>query len=375
VRRAVARKAPRDDAAALYLRGMAACLCGAIERAGPLLAAATQQMREEGQLRPLARALSTRGWAALMGGDLATAAAVIEESERLCAETMQPEWEGSTRAAQAAVAAYRGDRSSVQRIAARIEPVALALGAAGQLSLLQYARGVLELAYGRHENAWSVLSRIGDPAAASYHELTLCHAIADVAEAAARSGHRDEGLALLAQVERHVTDDDAGWPRAVMLYARAQLADDDAAEAVFVDALSRDLEVGQMLRARFKLAYGEWLRRQRRHVDSRSQLRSARYSFTAMRLPPWAERARRELRAAGEADEHPDSDRLEEITPQELQIVQMAAGGLSNREIAERLFLSHRTVESHLYRVFPKLGVTSRAQLRDVIGPQLDAVN
>lgn len=374
VRGTVARRSPRDDAGELYLRGMAACLCGAIDRAGPLLAASTQRMREEGRLRALARALSTHGWAALMGGDLVTAAAVIEESLRLCGETMQPEWLGSTRAAQASVAALHGDRSLVERIAGEIEPAAVALGVASQLSLLQYARGLLEVGYGRHAEAWAELRRIADPAGTAHHELSLLYAIADVGEAAARTGHRDEGLALVAALDRRVTGDDAAWPQAVLLYAKAQLADDDTAEALYVDALSRNLGVGPLLRARFNLTYGEWLRRHRRLVDSRRRLRGALTAFNALRLPSWAERARRELRAAGESDERPVGDRLDEITPQELQIVRMAAGGLSNREIADRLYLSHRTVESHLYRAFPKLGVTSRAQLRDALDAQLRAV-
>ena len=283
-----------------------------------------------------------------MSGDLTTAAAAIEESLRLCEETNQPEWQGSTRSAQASVAALRGDRSLVERIAAESEPTALGLGVASQLSLLQWARGVLELSYGRHSEAWAELRRIGDPAAAAHHQLTLCYAIGDVAEAAARSGHREEGLALLAGLDRQVTDLDASWPQAVLLYARAQLAHDSAAEALFVDALTRDLGVGPLMQARFNLTYGEWLRRRRRPVDSRVRLRGARDAFDALRLSSWAQRARRELRAAGESDDHPVGDRLDELTPQELQIVQLAAGGLSNREIADRLYLSHRTVEGHL---------------------------
>jgi DNA-binding NarL/FixJ family response regulator len=90
-------------------------------------------------------------------------------------------------------------------------------------------------------------------------------------------------------------------------------------------------------------------------------------------VDPWAERARRELRASGESSRLRSRDALDELTPQELQIVQMAALGLSNREIAQRLYLSHRTVESHLYRVFPKLGVTSRAQLVGALGSRLGA--
>jgi DNA-binding NarL/FixJ family response regulator len=158
-----------------------------------------------------------------------------------------------------------------------------------------------------------------------------------------------------------------------MLYARVQLAADDEAQDVFEEALSQDLAGWPFARARLSLAYGEWLRRQRRTVESRTPLRAARDAFDALSVAPWAERARRELRASGESSRRRAGDSLDELTPQELQIVQMAAQGLANREIGERLYLSHRTVESHLYRVFPKLGVTSRAQLAGALGTRLGA--
>jgi RNA polymerase sigma factor (sigma-70 family) len=125
-------------------------------------------------------------------------------------------------------------------------------------------------------------------------------------------------------------------------------------------------------RARLQLAFGEWLRRRRRTTESRAPLRAARDAFDALGFGPWAERARQELRASGESSRRRTPDMLDELTPQELQIVQMAAAGLSNREIGQRLFLSRRTVESHLYRVFPKLGVTSRAQLPGVLANGTD---
>jgi DNA-binding NarL/FixJ family response regulator len=103
-------------------------------------------------------------------------------------------------------------------------------------------------------------------------------------------------------------------------------------------------------------------------AESRPVLRAARDIFDALGAAPWSERARQELRAAGEASDSRAPEVIDRLTPQELQIVQMAADGLTNREIGERLYLSHRTVSSHLHRVFPKLGVTSRAALGAVIG-------
>jgi DNA-binding NarL/FixJ family response regulator len=111
------------------------------------------------------------------------------------------------------------------------------------------------------------------------------------------------------------------------------------------------------------LWYGGWLRRQRRVAESRAPLRAARDLFDGLRFRGLAERARQELRASGETSRRRVPEARDQLTPQELEIARMAADGLSNREIGQRLYLSHRTVGSHLYRIFPKLGVTSRAQL------------
>jgi DNA-binding CsgD family transcriptional regulator len=125
--------------------------------------------------------------------------------------------------------------------------------------------------------------------------------------------------------------------------------------------------------ARAQLAYGVWLRRHRRMTQSRTPLREAAETFDALGLLRYAERTRRELRASGERVRSRAPGGWAQLSPQELQIAQLAAEGLSNRQIGEQLYLSHRTVESHLYRLFPKLGVTSRAQLRDALDLALPA--
>jgi DNA-binding CsgD family transcriptional regulator len=212
----------------------------------------------------------------------------------------------------------------------------------------------------------------GDPA---YHHLFHCFAIGDLAEAAAHSDHRDHARRLMRRLEPLARGTPSPWFHVSMLYARALLADDQDAGAVFEDALAHDLTSWPLARARLQLAFGEWLRRQRHSLESRALLRAARDAFDALGVGPWAARARQELRASGERCGRCTPDTLDELTPQEFQIAQMAAGGLSNRDIGQRLFLSHRTVESHLYRVFPKLGVTSRAQLAGVLGSKTVAPN
>ena len=152
-----------------------------------------------------------------------------------------------------------------------------------------------------------------------------------------------------------------------MRHARALLADDAEAEALFQVALEADLTRWPFDRARVLLAYGTWLRRQKRVAEARVPLRAARDGFDALRAVSWGDRARTELRAAGEASRRRTPEARDELTAQELQIARMAAEGLTNREIGEQLYLSHRTVGSHLYRIFPKLGVSSRSQLRAVM--------
>lgn len=132
------------------------------------------------------------------------------------------------------------------------------------------------------------------------------------------------------------------------------------AEAHFVAALGEDSRSYPFLRARTLFSFGRWLRRQRRSADSRTPLRDAINLFDALGATRWSEHARQELRATGEKIGPRTPDARDRLTAQELQIAQLAAAGLSNREIGEWLFLSHRTIGSHLYRIFPKLGITAR---------------
>jgi DNA-binding CsgD family transcriptional regulator len=128
-----------------------------------------------------------------------------------------------------------------------------------------------------------------------------------------------------------------------------------------------DLRRWPFQRARILLAQGRWLRRQRRIAESRGPLRLARDGFDALGCAAWGDQARRELRASGESSRRRDPAARDELTAQELQIAQLAAEGLSNREIGQRLYLSHRTVGTHLYRIFPKLGITARGELSSAL--------
>jgi DNA-binding CsgD family transcriptional regulator len=145
-------------------------------------------------------------------------------------------------------------------------------------------------------------------------------------------------------------------------FGHALLAKDSEAGLCYEAALAADPQ-WPFDHALVEMSYGAWLRRRRRITESRPHLRAARDTFDALGLQPWADKARAEMRASGERDAEPAPASRLPLTPQELQIAQLAASGLSNREIADRLFLSHRTVGAHMYRLFPKLGIVSRAEL------------
>jgi DNA-binding CsgD family transcriptional regulator len=236
------------------------------------------------------------------------------------------------------------------------------------LALPALARGRLALTRERYGEAYEHLVRIFDPAGAAFHRFVSGWALADLADAAVRG---DGDLEL---VRRYVAE----WgqiaatttaPRlqVQVTYAESILAKDAVAEEHFRVAIATAQAEWPFYVARTQLAYGVWLRRQRRMTQSRAPLREAAETFDALGLLRYAERARRELRASGETVRRRDPGGWSQLSPQELQIAQLAAEGLSNRQIGEQLYLSHRTVESHLYRLFPKLGVTSRAQLRDAL--------
>ena len=187
--------------------------------------------------------------------------------------------------------------------------------------------------------------------------------LSDLDEARTRTGGRAAASGHLALLEALAETTSAPLLRATAGYARPLLAADQDAEALYVNAIECDLEAWPCYRGRMLLWYGRWLRRRRRIAESRTPLRAARQTFDALAFPALADTARRELRASGEASVRRVDQPWDRLTPQELTIAQLAAEGLTNRQIGEKLYLSHRTVGFHLHRIFPKLGITSRNQL------------
>ena len=347
------------------LLGNAATAVGDFELASILLADSLADLRVQGRLGLLARALTLQSWSAAQIADLSLAGPVAAEAARLAYETSQPVVHATARATQALVAALCGE--DVEHFALQAEQVARPVGANAVLAAVQIARGAAALGHGRHAAAWDHLRRLHDPVDPAHHGTIRAFALGDLAEAAVHSGHVADARALMVELEELGLRTPSPALHVGLRHARALLADDADADRRYEEARAGELRRWPFAQARVQLAHGAWLRRQRRVAESRPLLRSAAETFDALGTVPWGDRARQELRASGERSRRRTGAAQHQLTPQELQIVQLAAAGLTNREIGEQLYLSHRTVSSHLHRIFPKLGVTSRAMLGDAL--------
>jgi DNA-binding CsgD family transcriptional regulator len=264
----------------------------------------------------------------------------------------------------------RADSGAARRHAARalaaVDPAECGLVAARA----RRALGVAALADGSYLQAFTQLRGLFSEDGTPLHNYASYLGVADLAAAAVRADRRIEGCEVIEHALSRL--DGMASARLEQLIARARgiLAGPDEAEAHFDKALADPAgDQWPLERAQLRLDYAEWLRRRRRINDAKPMLTEALGTFQRLGARAWAQRAQAELRASGVAVTGAPSepDALEELTPQQRQIARLASDGLTDREIGDRLFLSPRTVSSHLYRSYPKLGVTSRHQLRDVI--------
>jgi DNA-binding CsgD family transcriptional regulator len=286
----------------------------------------------------------------------------MEEANQLAVESRQPIWTAISKMGRAALSGLQGEERTAERlIAEATEPVA-ALGLSIVPAKAEFARGVTHLTAGRHSEAFDHFVRMFDPLGPAHHDVVAFAAAPYVIECAVRAGRNDEARRMMTLLEALGKRTPAALVQIGLRFARPLLADDSDAQDLYELALEAEPKWPFDF-ARLELSYGSWLRRQRRITESRPHLRAARDMFEALGVPPWADKASAELRASGEKMAGPARAPRQSLSPQELQIAQMAGSGLSNREIADRLFLSHRTVGAHLYRVFPKLGIVSRSEL------------
>jgi DNA-binding CsgD family transcriptional regulator len=243
---------------------------------------------------------------------------------------------------------------------------ALALGQRAAATLLsgiaEYVLGFIEFTLGRPESAADRMLAVTDAGRPDFNPVVALPVLPDAVEAALRAGRQEEASQRLDMLRGWVAAAPTKARLALVARCEALVGEHDPDEA-FGDAIRYASALPPQDRARTELLYGEWLRRQRRRADARVHLRAALETFRQLGALPWEQRAEAELRATGETVRKRDVSAAEQLTPQERQIAGLVAEGLTNKEIAAQLFLSPRTVDYHLRKVFTKLGIGSRADL------------
>ena len=348
----------RPDADGPRLLGMAAHEVGDPVRAVGLLGRAAPILREQGRLGLLAETLLTAAADLLLLGDWPRAAQLTEEARRIVAGTRQPAMVAALSATDAIAAALRGQAVRAQELADTVA----AWQRADLVPTLRLARGLARLGEGRYTEAYDQLRPLLDRPPEGLRRQGFA-ALMPFVVAADRGGNRQEAARILTAVEEAARVTPAPLLHVQLPYMRAVLAPDAAAEALYLAALDQDLSHWPLVEARTEHAYGQWLRRHRQAARSRALLHSARTAFDLVGASDWAGHN------AAQGSDNPLPSIAELLSPQETLIARLAAEGLSNREIAERLYLSHRTVAAHLYRAFPKLGITSRSELAPLLKP------
>jgi DNA-binding CsgD family transcriptional regulator len=269
----------------------------------------------------------------------------------------------------AMVAAARGDGARARSVSDQILGWATPRRSVALQRLAHHANSLAAAGRGDFETAYAEASAVSPPGRLDAYNPHALRVVYDLVDSAVRVGRREEAAAHAQAAEEAGVADLS--PRLAMVVAATQALTRRGAQqsAAFEAALGIvGTEGFPFDRARIQLAYGERLRRGRSHAEGRAQLSAALATFELLGAEPWADRAANELRAAGHVPRRPAAlDQTVALTPQQLEIASLAAAGLTNKQIGERLFLSHRTVATHLYQIFPKLGVTSRAALRDAL--------
>jgi DNA-binding CsgD family transcriptional regulator len=319
-----------------------------------------QLIRDTGALGELPDALGHRGQMHLFSGQLAAAASLqdaLREATELTGNPIAPYLEVS-------VLAMRGREADARRLIDRARSELTDRGEGAGLEFMDWAESVLYNGLGRYDEALAAARRVLDCA-----ELVPVNwAIPELIEAAVRVGTPE----LAAEADRRLADrtraSGTEWALGVAARTHALLLGDELAESQYLEAIERLANTRMAVDlARTHLLYGEWLRRQRRRMDARDELRTAYEMFSEFGMEAFAERARVELLATGEHARKRTIETRDDLTPQEAEIARLARDGFSNREIGARLFISKHTVEYHLRKVFPKLGISSRTKLAEAL--------
>jgi DNA-binding CsgD family transcriptional regulator len=329
------------------------------------MATATRQVevaRNAGALAVLAVGVNVFGQVAALAGDFAQASSLKAEADAVREAT-------GTQVAHYGALVLAALRGRVSEAFPLIDATVANATSEGQGTAVQYAhwaRSVVLNAVGRYDEAFAVAELASDDTPELF---VSAWALSEQVEAAARSGNDRGAVEALGRLQESTRGTDELWGLGLEARSRGLVSEGARAEAAFLEAVDhlRRTQLRPEL-ARSHLVYGEWLRRQVRRSDARTQLRTAYDMFVSIGMEAFSERARRELRAAGETvRKRSEAEASDELTAQERQIALMVRDGMTNPEIGARLFLSPRTVEWHLRRVFTKLSISSRRQLRDAL--------
>jgi len=363
---AQARRSRAGDPYDLTMIAIVAMVTGRISDAGDLFGALVTDARTLGKIGWLPTLLACQAQALLFAERYYGALASATEALRIAQDTSQPQWASYLNGIMAYLAAVEDDQERCRELAdaALAEPVSAFTS--GAKPWVNWALGLLDLSRGHPDTALVQLETIWQ-GPARYHASAL-RSVPDLVEAAVRLGQPERAAEPLARFSDWAKRACTAGIEALAERCYALLETGVEAEQHYLTALK--LHDGSFEEARTQLLYGAWLRRARRKSDARIQLRAAVDCMDRIGAAQWAEQARAELAATGATAPRTDWTSSPRLTPQELQVARLAAQGLSNRDIAAQLFLSPRTVGYHLYKAFPKLGITSRSQLDpETLGP------
>jgi DNA-binding CsgD family transcriptional regulator len=314
-----------------------------------------------GELRVLPAALHNGATARLLAGDFAAAAAMARQAD--AAAQAGGIFAGPY--SSLALAAWNGAEPTVERLITTITPRMLAGYEGRWLTAGAWATAVVNNGLGQYEEA---LAAAEEGAAGAVGLGLTAWSVVELIEAAARLGRPERARSALSRLAGIAAASESDWARGLLARSRALMAEDGTAEEHYRTAISLLDRAGVAAElARARLLYGEWLRRRMRRQDAREQLREAHQMLSTMGAAGFAERARGELMATGETARRRVPESASSLTAQEVQVAQLAANGFTNLEIGVKLFISARTVEWHLRKVYLKLGVSSRRRLRDAL--------
>ena len=352
-----------DDPARCLWAGTAAAYLGDLQQARSFGVIAASGFRATGALTSLAQALELLSVAELADAPLKAETAALEGLQ-VATDSKQVPSIAVHLSTLATVSALRGNEEHTVDCAAQVFEMSARHGLAYPEARAMAALGLLDLALGRPQRALDRLDQLDR--SARHIGVSLAFA-ADLVEAAVRAGQPERARAALTRLEEWSCSSRSPWAHALLERSRALLGVGAVAEDGFVRALELEMTHGPAVsRARTQLLFGEFLRRERRQTEARQHLRAAAETFRVFDAGPWARRAEAELRATGESVRRRHVAELSHLTPQERQIARLVATGMSSKEAAAQLFLSPRTVDYHLRKIFAKTGIASRTQLRDL---------